>query len=63
MSGVVEGCAFDMCVFEKNPQQNEFRCSAYEEFTTSCLELAKDMKMDWKFDWRMATNCRNFFRT
>jgi hypothetical protein len=59
VNGIFFGCTFDMCGLEGEPNQNEFRCQAYQKLTDACLDYAgkNDIK-DWVFNWRESVNCR-----
>lgn len=58
LNDIFEGCIFDMCLYEEDKNQQNYRCSTYEEFNNACLELAQEQSTLWTAYWRTATSCR-----
>lgn len=53
-----ETCVYDVCALENNrDDQLAALCEVYAELTDNCLEISDELKLNWKFDWRPATNC------
>ena len=56
LTNMVDSCVFDLCQVE---DQDDLRCKAFEEFNKDCLSLGKELNLQWMFNWRNKTNCRN----
>ena len=51
-------CQFDLCALENDPDnQEKYKCSAYTQLNSKCLSI----NQNWRFNWRMPTNCRELF--
>lgn len=49
-------CITDMCSFENDTKQNDYKCFSFEQLTLKCYELTNSNQIYW----RKYSDCRNY---
>ena len=54
LEDLYETCLNDMCSYEDDQRQNDYKCFNFEQLTIKCYELTNSTQIFW----RKNTNCR-----